>query len=147
MRLDVHQHLWTEPLVAALAARRMPPRARRERDGWWLDLAGEAPCRLELAAEDPGARAALVRADGLDRALVALSGPLGIESLAPGEAEPLLDAYREGVAGLPGEVRARAAGPPRRPHAPPPVPPHPPDQGLLRPCPAPPAQGPPAHRH
>src|SRR5437763_999645 len=28
MRLDVHQHLWSEPLVAALAARRMPAGAR-----------------------------------------------------------------------------------------------------------------------
>src|SRR4051812_35474711 len=88
MRLDVHQHLWTEPLVAALARRRMPPRVRRQRDGWWLDLAGEAPSRLELTAEDVGRRAALVHLDGLDRALVALSAPLGIEALDLEEAVP-----------------------------------------------------------
>jgi predicted TIM-barrel fold metal-dependent hydrolase len=117
MRLDVHQHLWSEPLVAALAARRLPPRVRRERDGWWLDLAGEPPCRLELATEDPDARAALVRADGLDRALVALSGPLGVESLRAEEAAPLLDAYCAGIEELPAEFGAWAAVPLRDPDA------------------------------
>src|SRR5204862_66553 len=86
MRVDVHQHLWSEPLVSALSARRLPPRVRRGHDGWWLDLAGEAPCPLAL--DDVDARAALVRADGLDRALVALSGPLGVESLHPDDAAP-----------------------------------------------------------
>ena len=38
--------------------------------------------------------------DGLDGALIALSSPLGIESLPTGEAEPLLDAYHEGVQAL-----------------------------------------------
>jgi predicted TIM-barrel fold metal-dependent hydrolase len=99
MRLDVHQHLWSEPLVAALARRRHPPRVRRGPEGWWLDLAGEPPCRLDV--DDPGRRAELVRADGLDRALIGLSSPLGIEFLAPGEAEPILDAYHAGVAELP----------------------------------------------
>src|SRR4051795_5551257 len=101
MRLDVHQHLWTEPLVAALARRRMPPRVRRARDGWWLDLAGEAPCRLE--PEDVGRRAALVHLDGLDRALIALSAPLGIEALDPDEAAPVLDAHHAAVSELPDE--------------------------------------------
>ena len=40
------------------------------------------------------------RADGLDGALIALSSPLGIEALPAGEAEPLLDAYHEGVQAL-----------------------------------------------
>src|SRR4051794_25584883 len=109
MRIDVHQHLWSEPLVAALARRRLPPRARRERDGWWLDLAGEAPCRLSL--EDVEQRAALVRTDGLDRALVAISSPLGVESLDPDEAAPVLDAYPGAVAGLPAEFGAWPAVP------------------------------------
>src|SRR5205085_10996789 len=104
---DVHQHLWSEPLVAALAARRRPPRARRERDGWWLDLDGEAPSRLRI--EDVEARAALVRSDGLDRALVALSGPLGVEPLPADEAAPLLDAHHEAVAQLPEEFGGWAA--------------------------------------
>ena len=111
MRIDVHQHLWTEPLVAALAERRMPPRVRRARDGWWLDLAGEAPSRLELGAEDVGRRAALVHLDGLDRALVALSAPLGIEALDPDEAAGILDAHHEAVAELPDEFGGWASVP------------------------------------
>jgi predicted TIM-barrel fold metal-dependent hydrolase len=103
MRVDIHQHVWSEPLIAALASRRHPPRVRRGPDGWWLDLAGEPSCRLELGSERPDRRAALVRADGLDRALVSLSAPLGIESLPPAEAEPLLDAFHAGVTALPAE--------------------------------------------
>jgi predicted TIM-barrel fold metal-dependent hydrolase len=99
MRVDVHQHLWSEPLVAALARRRHPPRLRRGPGGWWLDLAGEPPCRLDV--DDPEARARLVADDGLDRALIGLSSPLGIEWLDPAEAAVVLDAYHAGVAELP----------------------------------------------
>src|SRR4051794_28030574 len=99
MLIDVHQHLWSEPLVAALARRRLPPRARRSAGAWWLDIAGEAPSRF--APDDVDARASLVAADGLDRALIALSGPLGVECLVPDEAAPLLDAYHAGVRALP----------------------------------------------
>jgi predicted TIM-barrel fold metal-dependent hydrolase len=99
MRVDVHQHLWSEPLVAALARRRHPPRVRRGPGGWWLDLAGEPPCRLDV--DDPEARARLVARDGLDRALIGLSSPLGVECLEPGEADAVLDAFHAGVAELP----------------------------------------------
>ena len=109
MRVDVHQHLWSEPLVGALAARRHPPRVRRGPGGWWLDLDGEAPC--PVAAEDPAARAAVVHEDGLDRALVALSAPLGIECLAADDAAPLLDAYHAGARELPAEFAAWASIP------------------------------------
>src|SRR3954467_14867994 len=117
MRLDVHQHLWSEPLVAALARRRVPPRVRRERDGWWLDLHNEAPCRLELAAEDVGRPAALVHLGGLDRALLPLSGPLGIETLDPDEAAPVLEAHHAAVAALPHEFGGWASVPLRDPAA------------------------------
>src|SRR3954465_2844188 len=62
MRVDVHQHLWSEPLVSALARRRHPPRVRRGPEGWWLDLAGDCGARLEV--DDPQRRAELARADG-----------------------------------------------------------------------------------
>lgn len=58
---------------------------------------------------DPDRRAALVEADGLDRALIAPSSPLGIEGLPAAEAEPLLAAYHEGVAALPERFGAWAA--------------------------------------
>jgi hypothetical protein len=100
-RIDVHQHVWTEPLVAALARRWQTPRLRREHDGWRLELDGEPPGILRLDGESAGARAELVAEDGLALALVCLSSPLGIEALPAEEAEPLLDAYHEGAFALP----------------------------------------------
>jgi hypothetical protein len=99
MRTDVHQHVWTEPLIGALAARREVPCMRRSGAAWELRLAGEPPC--PIAVDDLAGRAALARADRIDRVLVAPSCPLGIESLPTDEAEPLLAAYRTGVAELP----------------------------------------------
>ena len=89
--------------------RRDPPCLVRHRDGWALRVAGEPEAPLDLADHDPDRRAALVDADGLDRALVAPSTPLGIEALPAAEAEPLLAAYHDGVAELPGGFGAWAA--------------------------------------
>jgi len=99
--VDIHRHLWTEPLLAASAARCRPPRLRRSGGSWILQLEGEPESALPSSAPDVVARAALVSDDGLERALIALSSPLGIEALPRGEAEPLLDAYRAGVSDLP----------------------------------------------
>jgi 6-methylsalicylate decarboxylase len=109
-RVDIHQHLWPEPLLRALSRRREPPRiVRRRGAGWALRLHGEPEAPLDVADHDPERRAALVDADGLDRALVAPSTPLGIESLPAAEAEPLLAAYHEGAAELPSQFGAWAA--------------------------------------
>jgi len=94
---DVHQHLWSEPLVAALQARRELPFVRREHGLTVLFLAGERPYVIELDAERASQRAAQVRDDGLERALVCLSSPLGIEALPREQAAPLLDAYHDGA--------------------------------------------------
>jgi 6-methylsalicylate decarboxylase len=107
--IDVHQHLWPEPLLRALSVRSEPPMLVRRAGGWALRLHGEPEAPVDPADHDPDRRAALVRADGLDRALVAPSVPLGIEALSAGEAEPLLEAYHEGVAALPDEFGAWAA--------------------------------------
>jgi predicted TIM-barrel fold metal-dependent hydrolase len=107
--IDIHQHLWPEPLLRALSQRREPPMLVRRAGGWVLRLRGEPEAPVDLADHDPDRRAALVRADGLDRALVAPSVPLGIEALPAGEAEPLLEAYHEGVTALPDEFGAWAA--------------------------------------
>lgn len=100
IKIDVHQHIWTEPLVAALARRRELPFVRREHGLTVLYLAGERPYVIDLANEAPSCRAALVELDGLDRALLCLSSPLGIESLPREQAQPLLDAYHDGVLSL-----------------------------------------------
>jgi 6-methylsalicylate decarboxylase len=107
--IDVHQHLWPEPLLRELSRRREPPRLVRGRDGWRLRLHGEPEALVDLADHEADPRAALVRADGLDRALVAPSVPLGIEALPARDAEPLLDAYHKGAAALPEEFGAWAA--------------------------------------
>jgi predicted TIM-barrel fold metal-dependent hydrolase len=107
--IDIHQHLWPEPLVRALAQRREPPMIVKGARGWILRLLGEPEAPVDFADHDPDRRAALVTADGLQSALVAPSVPLGIEALPAGEAEPLLAAYHEGVAALPAPFGAWAA--------------------------------------
>ena len=104
---DIHQHLWPEPLLRELSRRREPPRLTRRATGWVLQLHGEPETPIDLADHDPERRAALVTADGLERALVAPSVPLGIEALP--EPEPLLAAYHDGVAALPAAFGAWAA--------------------------------------
>ena len=111
MKIDVHQHIWTEPLVQALATRSELPFVRSENGLTVLYLAGERPYVIDLAGEEPAQRAALVERDGLDRALVCLSSPLGIEWLAREQALALIDAYHEGalLLGEPFEVWAAIA--------------------------------------
>jgi hypothetical protein len=105
MNVDVHQHLWTPSLVAALRSRREPPCL----DGWTLHLDGEPPYDIPPADHDIARRAELARADGLGLALVSMSAPIGVEWLPSAEARPLLHAYHEGAAALPEPFGAWAA--------------------------------------
>jgi 6-methylsalicylate decarboxylase len=102
IKIDVHQHIWTEPLVAALARRSELPFVRREQGLKVLFLAGERPYVIDLSTELPASRAALVQQDGLDRALLCLSSPLGIETLPRAQSRPLIDAYHDGALSLGG---------------------------------------------
>ncbi len=106
MRVDVHQHVWTAPLLDRLAARQSPPQIRRTNGLIVLHTAAEPPYVIELATEAPEHRAAVVRRDGLDLALVAISSPIGIEALPRRRARELIDAHLEGVLSLPGEFAA-----------------------------------------
>jgi hypothetical protein len=92
---DVHQHLWPEELVEQLRRRRTPPMLRN----WTLLLDGEPAYEVNPGDHDLRARAGLD--PELDRILVSLSTPLGIEQLTPDEAWPLLDAWHAGAGGLP----------------------------------------------
>src|ERR1700754_3833561 len=103
MRIDVHQHLLSPPLLAALERRGAVPSLRRAGDGWTYRLAGEPDSALPAADADVATRRAQLDADGVDRALVLLSGALGIEYLPAEEAQPLLDAHHAGVAALPSD--------------------------------------------
>jgi hypothetical protein len=66
--------------------------------------AREPPFLVDPAEHDISRRASAVRASGLDQALVALSGPVGIEALPAREAAPLLEAWNEAASGLPDEL-------------------------------------------
>ncbi|HEX3618506.1 MAG TPA: hypothetical protein VHU61_18310 [Solirubrobacteraceae bacterium] len=100
MRVDAHQHIWTEPLLAALCARNELPLVRYEDGLAILHSAGEQPYAIDLRSESPDARAACVRRDGLDKAVVAISSPIGIEALPRPAALELIDAHLAGVAAL-----------------------------------------------
>lgn len=104
--VDIHQHLWPEPLVAALRARRRPPRLR---DRWTLEVEGVPDYEVNPHDHDVTVRVAEAAAEGLDMALVSLSAPLGVEFLPPSEARELLDAYHEGTLALPAPFGAWAA--------------------------------------
>src|SRR5580658_7997923 len=105
MKIDVHQHIWPEPLIAALRARARPPCLR----GWTLELTGEPDYVVAPRDHDPSEREAIARADGYDLVLIAPSSPLGIEFLAPDEARELLDGYHDGVLALPSRFGAWAS--------------------------------------
>jgi hypothetical protein len=102
VKVDVHQHLWPEALIAALTWRREPPLLRRCGQSWVLRLRDEPECAFDQREHDPDARLDLLERDGVDRALLAISSPLGIEALPRTEAEPLLDAHNNGLIELGG---------------------------------------------
>ncbi len=107
METDVHQHLWPEALLEALRRRSEPPRLK----DWTLVLAGEPVYEVDPASHDVDARVAVARTDGLDQAIVSLSSPLGIESLAGDSGRELLDAWHEGARELPAPFAAWASAP------------------------------------
>jgi hypothetical protein len=111
MATDTHQHLWPEPFLAALRARRSGPRL----DGWELRLPGERPYAVDPADHDPEARAELARADGDDVVCVAASAALGLDRLPPDEAAELAEAWLEGALALPSPFRAWAMAGVREP--------------------------------
>ncbi|WP_245155988.1 amidohydrolase family protein [Nocardioides sp. 503] len=86
---DAHQHLWPEAFVDELRRRTRGPRLV----GWDLHLDGEPTYAVDPADHDLAARRATDVADGVDLTLLSLSSPLGIESMPPDEAAPLLDAW------------------------------------------------------
>jgi predicted TIM-barrel fold metal-dependent hydrolase len=105
-RADVHQHVWTAPLLDALASRERLPFVRRTSGTAVLHCAGERAWAIDLESETADRRTDLIRADGLDCAVVALSSPIGIEALPHDDARALIDAHLKGIAQLPGRFAA-----------------------------------------
>ena len=106
MRIDAHQHLWTDGLYAALAARTSAPRLTRRAGGWTLELAGEPPFPLPAEPQDPARRAAVLEDLCVDAAIVSLSAALGVETLPDDEARTLLAAWDADADALPGRLPA-----------------------------------------
>ncbi|MBV9604173.1 MAG: amidohydrolase family protein, partial [Solirubrobacterales bacterium] len=99
-RVDVHQHIWTEPLLEALAARDRLPFVDTTDGIAVLHCAGEQAWAIDIESESTQARAELARADGLDQAIIAPSSPIGIEALPRDEASELIEAHLAGVEAL-----------------------------------------------
>ena len=100
MNVDIHQHVWTGPLLDALTARRCLPFVQRTDGLTVLHGGGELPYVIDTAAESAERRAQLLRADGVDLAVVALSSPIGIEALPHDAAAELISAHLDGVLAL-----------------------------------------------
>ncbi|HEY2053245.1 MAG TPA: amidohydrolase family protein [Solirubrobacterales bacterium] len=109
--IDVHQHLLGEALVEALARRTEPPMLVRRRDGWTFKVAAEPDSVLTFEATDAGLRREDLGEDGIDRALVALSTALGIETLPAEESTLLIEAHHHGIEALPPEFGGWGAVP------------------------------------
>jgi len=100
-RIDVHQHLLSEPLIEELARRQHAPMLIRRRDGWTFRVSGEPDSVLPFDATNVALRTVELRRENVDRALVALSTALGIETLPAEESLPLLEAHHRGIEDLP----------------------------------------------
>ena len=99
-KIDIHQHVWTPPLVGALESRHELPFIRRESELAILFLAGERPYVIDARGESRASRRAELERDGVERALVCLSSPLGIEALPRSESLPLIEAFHAGALAL-----------------------------------------------
>ena len=115
--IDVHQHVWTDPLVEALSQRDELPFVRVEHDLTVLYAAGERPYVLDTSAGSPDPRTRLLDRDGIARALVCISSPLGIEALPREQAAALIDAYHAGALALGDRFGVWGAIPLERPRA------------------------------
>jgi predicted TIM-barrel fold metal-dependent hydrolase len=94
---DVHQHLWTESLLDALAARDRLPFVTRSDGTAIVHCAGEQAYAIDLTTENAASRARLARDEGLDLVLIAPSSPIGMECLPRAEAHELIEAHLAGV--------------------------------------------------
>jgi hypothetical protein len=106
--VDVHQHLWPEAVLRVLERRGVAPRVRWQDHRWLIELAGEPAFQVDPGDHEPEARASGLT---VDRALVALSSPVGIEALPPRDALAAIAAWQEAATRLPNRLGWWAATP------------------------------------
>jgi len=108
--IDFHQHLWPEPFVRALLARRQPPRLVRSGGELRLVVAHEPESRVDLQAHDPDVRLERLERDGVGAAVISISSPIGVEALPGEEALALVQRRSAADAILHRRVAARHCG-------------------------------------
>jgi hypothetical protein len=86
-RVDVHQHFWPEPVIAAMSRRKEPPRLA----GHVLEL-WEGSFETDLSVHDVDRRLELLDRHELERAVVSFPPTMGFE-----EAPDLAEAYDESI--------------------------------------------------
>jgi 6-methylsalicylate decarboxylase len=90
--VDVHQHLWPQAFVEALARRTSPPRLR----GALLEVA-EGSFELDLGANELERRLAELDRGEVDAAVVSLQPTLGLDGLVPAEQAELVRIWETGI--------------------------------------------------
>lgn len=100
MRTDLHQHVWTPQLVEQLARRRRLPLVDLESGLPVLHSDGERPYVIDPHSSRREALVALAGRDPVDQIVVAMSSPIGIETLPRAEAVELIEAHLAGVQAL-----------------------------------------------
>jgi 6-methylsalicylate decarboxylase len=107
--IDIHQHLWPEPFIAALRARHSPPCLNGD-----VLVLQEGRFPIDRRHDDLAARLELLDEDEIDGAVISLQPTLGTGDLPPGERDELENTWIEGardvVAASDGRLRAFAPG-------------------------------------
>lgn len=106
--VDVHQHLWPEAVLRVLERRSAPPRARWQDNRWRIELPGEPAFDVDPHNHDLDERAPSLT---VDRVIVALSSPVGLEALPARDALAVIAAWQEAATALPPELGWWAATP------------------------------------
>jgi 6-methylsalicylate decarboxylase len=106
--VDVHQHHWPEGVFRVLELRSVAPRADWVDGRWRVELAGEPAFEIDPGDHDPAKRADSL---AVDKALVALSSPVGLEALPVRDSLAAVAAWQEAATQLPDELGWWAATP------------------------------------
>src|SRR4051812_34513189 len=110
MTIDLHTHYVSPALAAALRKRTVPPRIETLADGserFHLPVGF-----LQFGSEyiDMNARIAFMNERGINKQMLSFPGLFGVDSLAIGEAQPLLIPFNDDLAALCGRHPDRFCG-------------------------------------
>jgi 6-methylsalicylate decarboxylase len=106
--VDVHQHLWPEGVLRVLERRSDAPRATWRDERWRVELVGEPAFDVYPRDHDPNERSYGL---SVDRALVALSAPVGAERTEAADALNVIAAWQDAAKALPENLGWWAATP------------------------------------